>query len=123
MENRIGHTVATQNATTPITTDFAGRSARSLYAESRRYASAARNMFEGRYDGIDSTGRAWTTEDLYAHSAQCRRAGDAAQRRENRAAAWAAFREAPILTLWTLTRGLPWAAERVIRRAYWAVAA
>ncbi|MFG2970820.1 hypothetical protein ACGFZS_46880 [Streptomyces sp. NPDC048288] len=90
MRNRIGQTVDAQNATTstitPTTTDFAGRTSRSLFAEARRYASAARNMVEGRYDGIDSDGRQWTVDELYARSAQCRRAGGDAEQTENEAA-------------------------------------
>ncbi len=63
------------------------RSSRSLYAEARRFESAARNMTEGRYDGVDSTGRQWTVDELYARSSACRAAGRNAERAENAAPA------------------------------------
>lgn len=113
MKNRSGHTVGVQHSTSKqstkttqtITPDSTARTSRSLYAEARRYQSAARNMFEGRYDGIDENGRQWTVDELYAHSAQCRRAGDQAYASEKRTQA--VLPMPGRLPVTRLVRGLP----------------
>jgi hypothetical protein len=84
MENRSGQQVDVQHSTTKQISNIPP-SSRSLYAEARRYQSAARNMLEGRYDGVDSDGRQWTVDEMYNHAGKCRLAGDAAEAAESHA--------------------------------------
>lgn len=63
--------------------DITARTARSLYAEARRYESWARNIIDGHTNSTDSNGRVWTLDEIHAHVWECRRAGNEAERAEN----------------------------------------
>ncbi|MFJ2202387.1 hypothetical protein [Streptomyces violaceusniger] len=63
--------------------DITARTARSLYAEARRYESWARNIADGHTNSTDSNGRVWTLDEIHAHVWECRKAGNEAERAEN----------------------------------------